>query len=323
MMQRFVTQLPEWARPDHPILRYELGRSGRLPRRRQYLRTAGFAALIVLLYWGGYAYATGFFQNPPGQNLTEGAIAVVMWPTLALQVLMQVAALALTVNTVSEQKRRQTWDNLRATEGGVSLAFRTRWATVFYRLRPLLAVVLIIRVLLIVGILIDLTAFQGRYIDLLINGIVPDISPVVGALLLAFLMTASLLLPLTSVGLEAAIGLLVSVTLQQRLYSVMAQVIVIAVRLLLVIGLTVAATQFIRGELTSVNDGGAWLLMGAFAAFGDWGLSFLHLGFYSEIWATIPFGILLGIGLLIFSMAQSALTEWILALAIRRAERTG
>jgi hypothetical protein len=52
-------------------------------------------------------------------------------------------------------------------------------------------------------------------------------------------------------------------------------------------------------------------------------LSFLHLGFYSEIWATIPFAIFLGIGLLIFSMAESALTEWVLNLAVRRAERNG
>jgi hypothetical protein len=156
----------------------------------------------------------------------------------------------------------------------------------------------------------------------LINGVVPDISPIVAALLLAFMMTASLLLPLTSIGLDAALGLLVSVTAQQRLYSVMTQLIVVAVRLALVIGLTVGATQFIRGDL-SLPDGAAWGLMGAFAGFGDWGLSYLHLGFYSEIWATIPFAIFLGIGLLIFSMAESALTEWVLNLAIRRAERNG
>jgi hypothetical protein len=322
MLQRLAIQLPEWARSDHPLMRYELGRAARIPRRRQYLRIAGFVALILVLYWGGYVIATGFFQTVAGQNLTESLIAIVFWPTLVIQVIMQVASLALTVNTVGEQKRRQTWDNLRATEGGVALAFRTRWATVYYRLRPLLGIVMAIRIVLIVGILIDLTAFQGRYIDLLINGVVPDISPIVAALLLAFMMTASLLLPLTSVGLDAALGLLVSVTAQQRLYSVMTQVIVVAVRLALVVVLTVGATQFIRGDLT-VPDGAAWGLMGAFAGFGDWGLSYLHLGFYSEIWATIPYAIFLGIGLLIFSMAESALTEWVLNLAIHRAERNG
>lgn len=322
MLHRLAIQLPEWARAENPLMRYELGRAARLPRRKQYIRIAGFVVLILLLYWGGFVIATNFFQNTPGQNLTESLIAVIFWPTLVIQGMMQIVSLTLTVNTVSEQKRRQAWDNLRATEGGVALAFRTRWATVFYRLRPLLAIVLGMRLILIVGILIDLTAFQGRYIDLLINGVVPDISPVVAALLLAFMMTASLLLPLTSIGLDAAVGLWVSVTVQQRIYSVMTQMIVIILRLAVVIGLTIGATQFIRGDLT-LSDSAAWGLMGAFAGFGDWGLSYLHLGFYSEIWATIPYAIFMGIALLIFAMAESALTEWVLNLAIRRGERNG
>lgn len=322
MMQRFATQLPPWAREDHPILRYELGRSRQITRRARYLRAAGAAFALALLFWAGYAIATGLFQNPPGQNLTEGMMAIAFWPTLALQVLLQMAALTLTVNTVSEQKRRATWDNLRATETGANLTLRTRWATVYYRLMPLLIVVTVIRAALIVGILIDLTAFQGRYIDLLINNITPDVSPVVGALLLAFLMTASLLLPFTSVGLDAAIGLLISVTVQQRVYSVMTQMIVILLRLAVVVALVIGATQFIRGDLR-LTDAAAWALMGAFAGFGDWGLSYLHLGFYSEVWATIPYAILLGVALLAFAMLESLVSEWLLAFAIRRAERMG
>jgi hypothetical protein len=170
--------------------------------------------------------------------------------------------------------------------------------------------------------LYDLTAFQGRYIDLLVNNVTPEVSPIVGALLLAFLMTASLLLPFTGIGLHAAVGLLVSATVQQRVYSALTQIILIIIRLFVVIALLVAATQFIRGSLTA-SDSAAWLLMGGFSAFGDWGLSFLHLGFYGEIWATVPYAIFLGIGLLLFSMGQSAVTEWILGYAIRRAERIG
>jgi hypothetical protein len=304
------------------VLRYELGRAQRVSRRTRYLRIAGYAALLVILLWGGYAIATSFFQNAAGQNLTESLSAVVFWPTLLVQVILQVAALTLTVNMVSEQKRRQTWDNVRATEDGAAVSLRARWALVFYRLRPLLAFVLLVRLLLIGGILVDLTAFQGRYIDLLINGVTPNVPPLVAALLLAFLMTASLLLPLTSVGLAAALGLLVSVNFQQRVYSVLTQVVLIVFLLLITVLLTVGATQFVRGEL-SFSDGSALALMGSFAAVGDWGLSYLHLGFYSEIWATVPYAIFLGIALLIFAMAQSALAEWLLALAIRRAERNG
>jgi hypothetical protein len=322
MIQRLSAQLPLWARANHPVLRYELGRTQRATRRTRYARIAGYAALLIVLLWGGYAIATSFFQNTAGQNLTESLSAVVFWPTLLIQVLLQIAALTLTVNMVSEQKRRQTWDNVRATEDGAAVSLRARWALVFYRLRPLLAFVLLVRLLLIGGILVDLTAFQGRYIDLLINGVTPTVPPLVAALLLAFLMTASLLLPLTSVGLAAALGLLVSVNFQQRVYSVLTQVVLIVFLLLVTVALVVGATQFVRGELT-LSDGSALALMGSFAAVGDWGLSYLHLGFYSEIWATVPYAIFLGIGLLIFAMAQSALAEWLLALAIRRAERNG
>ncbi|HUN06591.1 MAG TPA: hypothetical protein PLQ56_08315 [Aggregatilineales bacterium] len=339
LMQRLGLQLPEWARPEHPHLRFELKSVAQLPRRRRLLRALGFALVVVVLYVGGYLQATDFLQsyNPftswdasdplrtlfPGQNLTEGLMMVWFWPTLILQALAAVLALAMTVNTVSEQKRRQTWDNLRATEGGVKLGFRTRWATVFYRLRPLLIAIFAIRILLIAGILYDLTAFQGRYIDLLLNGVTPDIPPILAALLLAFLMTAGLLLPLTAIGFEAALGLWLSVTFQQRIYSVMAQLIVIALRLSIIIGLVVAARGYMDGAFPTLPDGAAWGLMATFGALGDWALNYLHLGYYASVWATIPYTIFLGIALLIFTLAQSALTEWILNRAIRRAERVG
>lgn len=322
MLQRLVGELPHWARASHPLVRYELGLVRPDIQRSRRLRVVGFALLIVLLYASGYLLATNVFQNPPGQNLSEIAMAIAFWPTLALQFLLQIVALGLTVNMVTDQKRRLSWDNLRATEGGAGLALRARWASVYYRLRPLIAVIILVRLGLIIAVLIDLTAFQGHYIDLLMNGVTPNLPPLVAALLLAFLMTAALLIPLTGTGLLAAIGLLISVNVQQRVYSVMLQLIVILVLLLIVVGLILGATQFINGDW-QISDLGAWLVMGGFGAFGDWGLKFLHLGFYSEVWATVPYSIFFGVVLLAFALLQSAITEWLLALAIRRAERIG
>ncbi|MBZ0302623.1 MAG: hypothetical protein K8J31_22960, partial [Anaerolineae bacterium] len=202
------------------------------------------------------------------------------------------------------------------------LTMRTRWSAVFYRVRGLLGVILFIRALLIVGILIDLTAFQGRYLDLLINGIVPDVPLPVAALLLAFMMTASLLLPLTAVGFDAAIGLLISALFQQRTYAILAQILYFLFRVVWIGAMLLVATQFVNGDLP-VSDPGAWLIMGSFAGLGDWGLAFLNLGFFGEIWATIPYGIFLGLALLAFSLLQAALTDGIVALAIRQAERRG
>jgi hypothetical protein len=182
--------------------------------------------------------------------------------------------------------------------------------------------VLVLRLLLIIGILYDLTAFQGRYLDLLINGIVPDVPLAVGVLLLSLLMTAALLLPITGVGFDAALGLLLSTYIRQRTYSALVQVLVIILRIGLVAALTYAVTQFVNGDL-QVSDPAAWALVGGFGALGDWGLRFLDLGFYGEIWATVPYGILLGLGLLAFSMLQAIVTDQILVWAVRRAERKG
>ena len=322
MIQRFTGQLPLWARTDHPILRYELARVERLTTRARLMRAFWVVLLGILLFGGGYLIATGFLQQPPGQNPTESILNVLFWPMLVIQILISVFSVALTGNTIAEEVRRQTWDNMRATEVGAELTVRTRWAAVFYRIRGLLAVMIVIRLVFIGGILYDLTAFQGRYLDLLINGIVPDIALPIAALLLAFTMTVGLLLPLTVIGFDAAVGMLIAATLQQRTYAILAQILYVIFRIALVAGLTFAVTQLINGSLAE-TDSGSWFLSLAFAAFGDWGLSFLNLGFYGELWATVPYGIFLGLALLLFSLVQAALTDWLMVIAIRQAERRG
>lgn len=322
MLQRLGLQLPDWASPKHPHMRYELNQPSAASRRTRYIRAVGISFVIVLLFVGGYLLGTNFLQTVPGQSLTESMMAVLFWPTFGLQLLLSFAAMILTVNTISELKRRQAWDNLRATEGGTQIALRAKWASVYYRLRLLLGLVMAIRVILVIGILYDLTGFQGRYIDLLINNITPEISPVAGALLLAFLMTAALLLPLTALGFQAAIGLLIAVNVQQRVYNVMLQLIFMIVRFTIIVWLMISANQFINNQLT-LGDAPAWFLMAGYAAIGDWGLRYLHVGFFSEIWATIPYTIFFGVVLLVFSLGQSLITEWILTFAVRRAERIG
>lgn len=323
MLQRLAIQLPDWAQRNHPILSYELSKSAQLTRRARYFRAFQVVIVGLILAVGGYLIATRLLTQSPGNNITEAALAIVYWPLLMLQVGMRVGAVLLTGSVVSEEMRRQTWDSLRATAGGAELTLRTRWAAVFYKMRGLLLIVTVIRALLIVGILYDLTAFQGRYLDLLINGIVPDVALPIAAVLLAFFMTSSLLLPLTGIGLDAAVGLLIAAYFQQRTYATLAQILWIGLRVLLAAGLVFAATEFINGNIAEASDAGAWLLMGSFAAVSDWGLAFLNLGFYGEIWATIPFGVFMGLVLLVFSMAQAMVTDWLLGVAVKVAERKG
>lgn len=321
MLQRLTIQLPPWAQPAHPILRYEL-KTARLTRWGRVLRVLWQVVLLIALGAGGYLLATDLMRQPAGQNPTESLLAVLYWPLLIVQVAMSAGTLVLTGGTISEEQRRQTWDSLRATADGAALVIRTRWAAVFYRLRALLLLLIAARALLIAGILYDLMGFQGRYLDLLLNGITPDLPLAVAAMLLAFLMTTGLLLPITSLGFDAAVGLLVATLFQQRTYTVLAQIVLVLARLLMVGGLALAATGFMLGDF-DLQGAGAWLLLGGFGAFGDWGLSLLNLGYYGEIWAVVPYGIFIGLGLLLFALIQAAATDWVLGLAIRRAERHG
>jgi hypothetical protein len=339
MLQRFALQLPTWARQTHPHVRYELQAGQRVSRRGRYIRAILLSLLVILILAGGYVIGSGILQASLGQGeaqcatpvqftpnfrvLTECLSAITFWPGLGIQILLQIAALGLTMSMVSEQKRRLAWDNLRATEEGTSLALRARWISVYYRLRPFWIILLVLRFVLILGILYDLTSFQGRYIDLLTNPITPEIPPVASAVLVAFMMTAGLILPLTALGLDAAIGLYISVNVQNRFFAILLQLLFILLKLAVLAGLIIGVTQFMTGQLTTLTEPLPWLLMTGYAALGDWGLRYLYLGFFSEVWATVPFTILIGLVLLLWALAQSALSEWILNLAVKRADRIG
>ncbi|MCB9453359.1 MAG: hypothetical protein H6672_18155 [Anaerolineaceae bacterium] len=323
-IQWLTGPLPEWIRADSPFVRYELAALHRSAHRnRRRLQMVGIVGVIILSFWAGYIVATGFFQHEPGYNLTESLRAILFWPVLLAQVVAQISVLLLTVSMVSEQQHRQAWDDLRGTANGVRMSMRARWAVVlFYRLRWPLLVIYAARVLMILGLLYDLTAFQGHYLDLLLNGVMPTVTPVVAVLLLVLLMAAALLLPLTSLGLDAAVGLLLATRVQQRTYSTLAQIIMVLFRLALVALIVWGATQFVAGRV-QIDAGQGWLLLAAFGAMGDWSLSFLHLSFMGSLWLVVPYSLLLGAAFLLFALAQAALIDVVFAFAVRRAERAG
>jgi hypothetical protein len=323
MVRVFIGQLPVWARRDHPVLRHELGVAARPDWRRRYGRALGVVLVAGLLLLLGIAIATDIFRRPAGQTTVETVNYVLFFPLLIIQLIVSVIAMASTSNFVSDEMRRQNWDNLRATEQGAEMAMRARWVAVFYRWRGLIGVILLSRVVLIGLMLWELTAFQGRYLDLLINGIVPDVPLVAAVLLVSFTMTAALLLPLTSIGLDASIGLLISALVQQRTYSTLLQAVFIFIRVIATALLLLGATLFLQGQILQSSDVAAWGMMALYGAIGDWGLAFLHLGRSSEIWATIPYGIGIGLALLVFALVQAAVADRLLLVAVRQAQKKG
>lgn len=333
MLERILGPLPIWARRDHPMLRYELRGNGKAPRRWLLLLGAGVVGCLLLA--AGYVIATELLSRPLSPNLTESVNRVLYAPILLLQVILGISALSISIGTIGEIVRRQQWDTLRVTENGAGLTLRTRWASVFYRVRPLLTVIIVLRLLLVVGILWDLTAFQGQYLDLLMSGIVPqmsipvpigqpplDLGVVAGIMLLAFMLTAAVLLPLTSVGFDAAAGLFLSTLFKQRTYNALVQFGLLLLRLFVTGALIYAGFRFISGQLT-LPDGLAFGLMFSFGALGDWGLYFLHLSSFGEVWAIVPYGIFLGLALMLFALVQAFLADRLLLWAIHRAQSRG
>lgn len=318
--QRFARQLPDWARRAHPALRYELGHEPPRSARARYIRALLVVLAGLVLFATGYLLATSFLTQDAGDNFLDALHRTLYGPALALQAALIAAAFSLTIGKVAREVRRQNWDNVRATPDGADLSLRARWAAAFYRLRGLLGVVLAVRVVLLIGLLWDLTAFQGRYLDLLISGITPEVGLVAATVLLALMMTGALLLPVTALGLNAALGVLLSTTVRQRTYATLVQIIYLLFRLGLAVAVLSSASQFLNGQ-TTPGDLSAWLLMFGAAAVGDWGLMLLSLSVYGEVWATVPYGVFIGLALLGWALLQAALADQLLAWAVRRAQQ--
>src|SRR5260221_1954875 len=155
----------------------------------------------------GFQVATGFGSVPlDTANSLDKVFLVLYWPLVTLQVIARIFALGSTSGVIATEVQRGTWDTLKITTNGASLAMKTRWAAVFYRLRTFLLVLLLARVAFVVIALIDLTSFQGRYLDLLLSGTTPfglpdvsqETSVLAGILVTSMMLTASLLAPFTA-----------------------------------------------------------------------------------------------------------------------------
>lgn len=317
MFSRRFLSLPAWVQADHPVLRYIIQRyRGQSPAGwravRIFLQVVALALLVVM----GYQFSTDFGSRPVG-TLHD----ILYWPLVFLGVITGLAAMILTGNIISTEKSRGTWDTLRLTSHGAGLVFQMRWLSVFYSLRGPLMVLVVARIVFVAIILIDLARFYGgRYLDLLLSGIVPGVPVPVGALLLAATMTAGLLQPLVAVGTDAAIGLLVSVMVRNPRYDILVRAVLGTFRIgLAVLVIGIGTQVFAAPEAVSVPVGFAAILFQAVG--GDQGLRLLNLEEYGLLWLDLPYSVLLGTVLLIITVVQALLIVRVIAWTARLAER--
>ncbi|QPC81767.1 hypothetical protein G4Y79_19050 [Phototrophicus methaneseepsis] len=323
MLRWLVGPLPIWMQRTNPLLRvaYQRYRPNATLRGRLVRIIFSVVCLSMLVLVGYFFAALGSPRPLSTEHFVDALFRILYYPACGVQVVLWGIAFSLGVGTLNAERRHQTWDALRATEYGAEMTLRTRWVAIFYRVRHLIYILLVVRLLLIAGVLYQVMAFRGIYLDLLTANITPEVSLVWGVILLAILLTAALLLPLVMLGLAITLGLWVAVMLRQRAYASIVQIIMLGGYIGLNGALFYAFMQLNTGS-SQMTQGAAFMVSLAYATFSDWGLSLMNLNHAAQMWLTIPYSVLMGIVLLGIVLLLAGLIDGVLRIAIHRAQIT-
>lgn len=308
---------------SHPIMHYEFKRfqPGLTPSQR-IRRIVSIVIVLAVLGLAGYLYATLGLTQDAGFNVPQSIWRTLFFPVLFFQIVLHVLAVWQGVRIVQDERRRQTWDKLRSTEKGIEMALQVYRLSILYRLREGIGAVLLARVIFTGGILLELTAHRGEYMDMMAASSTPEVALPVGVVLMGAFMTAGLLLPLVSIGLDVTLGLLIASLFSNRTIAGILQFLVIMARLVVTVGLLLLMTAFLQGQLTP-DDTTALVLTTAYSLFADQGLLFLNAYQTDLLWQMVPYSIFIGVVLLLSVLLVAVVSDALLSLAVRRAERNG
>ncbi len=311
--------LSTWARSDHPLLHYELSAYRQVGSQRNFAWQ--FVLLSSLLV--GAAYIIGASRGVAGGSITNILWHSLYYPLLLLQMLLLIVVLALSADTVKGARRRRTWDSLRVTELGAGLALRARCIGVLYRLRAPLLVLLLVRVLLVLGMLLDLSAFGGLYADMLGAEALPTLEDSrVVILLIATNMTVSLLLPLFMLAAVSAFGILLSAAIKERIYVAAIQLLFLLFLLAFVVSGAISTALIMEGSLSLADEAELALFL-SYSFLGDWGLMLAQLEKLGEVWSRVAYSAyipgIMGMMLLLLGLAADGMMR----LAVRLSDRQG
>src|SRR5512143_3135394 len=116
MLRRLYTQLPDFARPDNPLMRYALQRSSRLSRRAQIIRLGAAALLLVLILFLGWQIATDLGRTSlTAPSFIDKIYLILFWPLVLVQLVMRIFALGSGSNVIPSETQHGTWDTLKVT----------------------------------------------------------------------------------------------------------------------------------------------------------------------------------------------------------------
>ena len=140
--------------------------------------------------------------------------------------------------------------------------------------------------------------------------------------LIALGLTLSLAQPLAMIASAAALGLFLSVTVVERLYSAVIQVALVALVAASVLLASAGAADILQGRLI-MSDAAQFAVVLAYSSYGDWGLLLAQLGSLGAVWGRVPAGALIAPGMAALLLLQALIADGLMSLAERISERRG
>lgn len=313
--------LPDWMRPDDRVLRYVLRRErgpwNRISQRA--IRLGGGGLVIAVLVMSVMSYQT---DNPLGMSRPAGStlFTVLYFPLVMLQVAALAFALFSTSYLIVSERERGTWEELKITWGGAEKLVRARWAAVFYQVRLILIVVVVARLIFAGLVLVDLTRYQGYYLDFYVDGVTPAVNINLAVGLVGALLASSLLQFPVWVGLNAALGLLLSTLVRRRATAILYPLVAFGLQLLAWVFVMTAGADVLDARLNTVAyTDFPWFSLFGMATLGDQSLRLMDLQTSAQMWTEVDYGIFLGGALLAALLIEAALANLLFHRAIRRA----
>jgi hypothetical protein len=310
MLRRWLGEVPRWAQNDQMALRQEIMRyMPRLSARRRWVLFIQLVLAISVLIIAGYLIATGLLRESGGDTLMQR-----VWNTLYFPILLvQGAVLVMAFLEPTATLERTTLDEtLKTTPSGIGLWVRAKWLGGYLRVYRLLALVILARIVLLVMLLLEVTTMRGSYLDLVMQlQVEPSVPQLLGLMIMALNIMGAFLLPLTSVGLDVALGMWVGNQAKERTLALVGQASLLLLRLFIMLGALWLMARVLNNELL-IGDSGAGVVYIGYTIWGDMGLSLLNLTLSGEIWGRVPYSVLVSVVLVAIIFLQVGLTEWLL-----------
>ncbi|MCS6835871.1 MAG: hypothetical protein NZ750_07625 [Anaerolineae bacterium] len=276
------------------------------------LRVALLSSALVL----GWAYAQADYLHGGGSS-SERLWRGLYFPLVAWGWWTSLLAL---VSGADLRQDRPTWDALRASERGVLLTLRAYWLAGFGRLRFELSVALLGRLALLMGLLVELASLRGGYLNILAGGLIPPAPQSLAFACVVLALAAALALPMASTGLEMALGLLIARSVRPSWLRDLAYLSALGLRFSLGVAGLLAFARLPALPSSGDVEQVVVAVIGALT-FGDGGLLAFSLSQSAQVWGLLTHGLALSLLWLGLLLAQALLSDLLLALAVRAAQR--